>query len=274
MKKKQTLLMKTMLLSLVLAFVFACLPIPGNAQNAPTVYALVDFMKVKPGNEAKYVDMEKNVWKPMHQERIKKGLITGWILYRVLYTGSSDPYNYVTITFVDNTANLEDTWAGIDPNKILVGKDVDKLYQETLESRDLVKSNLIVRVDEVVPEAPVDVKYIEVDYMKVKPGNDGAYLDTEKKIWAPVHKEFVKAGTRAGWSLWGEVYPAGSAGEYQYITANYFPDFKKIGAADYTDAFKKAHAGEDIDALDQKTAASRDLVKTELWQTVDVVMKQ
>jgi L-rhamnose mutarotase len=275
MKKKQNPILETMLISLVLAFVFACLPISGHAQNAPTVFALVDFMKVKPGNEAKYVDLEKNVWKAMHQERIKKGIITGWVLYKVLYTGSSDPYNYVTVTFFDNSANLEDPWAGIDPKKILPGKDVDKAYDETLNSRDLVKSNLIVRQDEVVPEGgPGDIKYIEVDYMKVKPGNEAAYMDVEKKIWEPIHKEFIKAGTRSGWSLWGQMYPAGSATEYQYITANYFPDFKKIGTADYTDAFKKAHAGEDVDALGEKTDKSRDLVKTELWQTVDVVMKQ
>jgi L-rhamnose mutarotase len=274
MENKQLSLMKTMLISLVLAFVLAILPMPGSAQNAPTVFAIVDLMKVKPGDEAKYVDLEKNVWKTLHQERIKQGKITGWILYKVLYTGSADAYNYVTVTFFDNPANLENPWDGIDPKKVLVGKDVDKAYEETLKSRDLVRSNLMTRIDEVVPEGnPIDVKYVEVDYMKVKPGNEGAYLDVEKNIWEPVHKEFIKAGSRAGWSLWGEVFPAGSGSEFQYVTANYFSDFKKIGEANYTEAFNKAHAGENLDALDQKTASSRDLVRTELWQVLDVAMK-
>jgi len=275
MKMKQKNLKKTMLIFLGLAFIFACFPIMSNAQNQPTVFGIVDFMKVKPENETKYLDIEKNVWKPMHQERLNQGKITGWILYRILYTGTEDHYNYATLTLFDNAANLEDPWAGIDPAKVLPGKDIDKLMKETGESRDLVKSNLILRQDEVVPEGgPGEIKYIEVDYMKVKPGNDAAYMDAEQNIWKPVHKEFIKAGTRVGWSLWSEIFPSGSAMDYQYVTANYFPDFSKIGMADYNAAFSKAHPDKDMNALDKKTMDSRDLVRSELWQVVDVVMKE
>lgn len=273
MEKKQKRLLKTMLIPLVLAFVLACLPGVGNAQNETPLFAIIDCMKVKPADEVKYLDLEKNVWKPMHQERVKQGKITGWILYRVLYTGTNDPYNYVTATFFDNQANLEDPWSGVDPKKILSGVDVDKAYDETLKSRDLVRSNLIMRQDEEVPVGGSVAKYIEVDYMKVKPGNEGLYIDVEKNIWKPVHREFIKAGTRVGWSLWGQVFPSGSASDYQYVTANLFSDFAKIGAADYNDAFKKAHPGEDIDALSEKTAKSRDLVRSELWEVLDSTWK-
>lgn len=274
MKRKLKILTKTMLFTLVLAFVLVSIPIVGNAQNGPAVFAIVDFMKVKPADEGKYLDIEKTIWKPLHQERINQGKITGWILYRILYTGTNDPYNYVTITFFDNPSNLEDPWSGIDPKKILPGKDVDKVSDETLKSRDLVKSQLIVRQDEAVPEGGSEaIKYIQIDYMKVKPGNEGAYLDVEKNIWKPIHQEFIKAGSRAGWSLWSEVFPAGSGSDYQFITANYFSDFMKIGTADYNDAIKKAHAGKDTDAMGVKTANSRDLVRSELWQVLDSVWK-
>lgn len=265
----------TLLLALSLTFIFACYPNKGHAQNATTVFAIVDFMKVKPENEAKYLDVEKNTWKPLHQERLKQGKIIGWILYRVLYTGTDDPYNYVTMTLFDYPANLENPWAGIDPEKVLAGKDIDMLMEETGKSRDLVKSNLIVRLDEVIPQGgPGEIKYIQVDYMKVKPGNENAYVEMEETIWKPVHEAFIKAGTRSGWSLWNQVFPSGSAMDYQYITANYFKDFSMIGAADYNAAFGKAHSGKNIDELSKKTTDSRDLVRSELWQTVDVVMKQ
>lgn len=275
MKKKQRSLTKTMLFPLlVLAFVLGVIPIIGNAQNGPNVFAIVDFMKVKPADEGKYLELEKNIWNPLHQARIDQGKITGWILYRVLYTGTNDPYNYVTITFFDNPANLEDPWSGIDPKKILSGKDTDKAFDETLKSRDLVTSQLIFRQDEALPEGgPVAIKYIQIDYMKVKPGNEGAYLDVEKNIWKPIHQEFIKAGSRAGWSLWNEVYPAGSGSDYQYITANYFSEFTKIGTADYNAAINKAHAGKDIDAMGVKTTNSRDLVRSELWQVLDSLWK-
>jgi hypothetical protein len=57
------------------------------------------------------------------------------------------------------------------------------------------------------------------------------------------------------------------------VTVNYFPDFQKIGAADYNAAFAKAHAGKNMDELGTKTDNLRDLVRSELWQVVDVVMK-
>lgn len=264
-----------LLLVFIAAFIFAGYQNKANAQNAPAIFAIVDFMKVKPENEAKYLEVEKNTWKPLHQERLNQGRIIGWILYRVLYTGTNDPYNYVTMTLFDNPAHLEDPWAGIDPAKVLPGKDIDKLSDETLKSRDLVKSNLIVRLDEIVPEGgPGQIKYIEVDYMKVKPGNEAVYVDVEENTWKPVHQEFMKAGSRVGWSLWNEIYPAGAAMDFQYVTANYFKDFSKINAADYTAAFGKAHAGKNLDELMKKTTDSRDLVRSELWQTVDVVMKE
>lgn len=275
MKKRLGILMKTLLMPVALAFALTCLPQTGNAQNDPTAFAVSDLMKVKPGAEQKYLDLEKNFWKPIHQERIKQGKISGWILYRVLYTGTADLYNYATVTFFDDPAKLENSWDGIDAKKILPGKDVDKAYNETLASRDLVRSNLIMKQDEAVPESNSSpAKYIQVDFMKVKPGNEGVYLDVEKSIWKPVHQEFIKAGTRVGWSLWSNLFPAGSGTDYQFITANFFSEFSKIGAADYNDAFKKAHAGKDIDALNVKTGNSRDLVRSELWEVVDSAWKQ
>jgi len=273
--KKTQFLNRTMLITLVLAFFLGCLPLAGKAQNEPTVFAIVDFMKAKPGADDKYLDIEKNVWKPLHQERVNQGKIIGWILYRVLYTGTDDAYNYVTMTLFDNPANLEDPWAGIDPAKILPGRDTEKDMQQTDQARDLVKSYLIMRQDEVIPEGgPGEIKYIEIDYMKVKPGNDAAYLDFERNIWKPIHKEFINADTRAGWSLWSMIFPGGSANDYQYITANYFSDFSKIGAADYDAAIKKAHPAKKTTELDQLALKTRDLVRSELWQILDIVWKQ
>ena len=275
MKKRQMNWMKTVLITLMIAFVMACLPHASWAQDQPAVFAIVDFMKVKPASESKYLELEETFWKPMHQERINQGKIMGWILYRVLYTGTNDLYNYVTVTVFDNPANLEDPWAGIDPKKLLPGKDIDKAYDETLNSRDLVKSNLIMREDEIYPAGgPGAYKYLQVDFMKVKPGNEGLYLDVEKTIWKPIHNEFIKAGSRVGWSLWSMQFPSGSGGDAQFATVNYFSEFKKIGMANYTDAYKKAHPGKDMNEISAKTGASRDLVRSELWQVVDAVMRK
>ncbi|MGD9929044.1 MAG: hypothetical protein AB7U05_03420 [Mangrovibacterium sp.] len=274
MKKQSYTGKKTRLVALMLAFVFGAIPIWGFAQQEPNIFAVVDYMKVKQGEEGKYIDLEKNFWKPIHQERIAQGEIIGWILYGVRYTGTSDDYNFVTVTLFDNPAKLEHTFS-VDPGKVHPGKDVNKIFNETLESRDLVKSNLVRRVDAVYPEGgPGNFKYLQVNYMHVKPGNEGMYVEAEQNVWKPVHQEFIQAGTRVGWSFWQMVYPSGSGVDSQFLTVDYFSDFSKIGMADHGAAFTKAHAGKDMNALMENTGKSREMIRTELWETLDVVMKQ
>ena len=276
MKKKYNNYGKAVAVTILLTIAIGAFPLTGYAQqNDPTLYALVEFMKVKPGNESRYLDVEKNIWKPLHLARAKQGNIVGWFLYQVRFTGTDDCYNYVTVTLFDNFAKIEDPWKNIDPAKILQGKDLDKAWQETGESRELVSSSLITRQASVYREGgPGDFKFLEVDYMKVEQGNEGEYVDVETNIWKPIHQEFIKAGSRVGWSLWGRNFPSGAGLDYQYVTVNYFADFSKIGTADYNAAYNKAHAGKDIDAKMNRTNLSRILVKSELWEVIDKVFAQ
>ncbi len=269
MKKKVFFIKRTRAIAWAIVFGLATIPFMAFAQE-PTVFAVVEYMKVKQGDEQKYVDLERNYWKKIHQERVKNGEIVRWILYEVRFAGSNDEYNFVTGTIVTDPNKLENPFAGIDPEKILPGEDVDKIMQETSESRQLVKRNLIRMVSAVNPESgPVPFNYIQVDFMKVKPGNDNMYIDVETKVWRPVHQQFINDGARVGWSLWQTVFPTGSGLEYQYATTNFISDFSKIGAADYNGAFSKVHSGKNIDKLMEETNNSRELVRSELWRVVD-----
>jgi hypothetical protein len=241
-----------------------------SQENVPPVFALVEFMKPTPQNEGKYVELEQNVWKKLHQARVDKGIIVGWYLYRVHYTAANDPYNYVTVTLFSDPLKMENPWQGIDVSSVLNGMNVDKVYEETLNSRELVSSNLMNRIDFVYPEGgPGDFKYLQLDYMKVKQGMDGDYIDTEVNLWKSIHKEFIKAGSRVGWSLWGRNFPSGYGLDFQYVTVNYFSDFSKIGTANYQDAYEKANLGMSVSEISEKTNKARLLVKSELWEVVD-----
>jgi L-rhamnose mutarotase len=276
MEKKYNYFLKTFFLFIISTVILCAFPMLSHAQeNDPQLFALVECMKVKPENESKYLEVEKNIWKPLHLERTKQGNIVGWFLYKVRFTGTDDAYNYVTVTLFSNLANIEDPWKNIDPAKVLPGKDLDAAMKETGESRDMVSSSLINRQASVYREGgPGDFKYIQLDYMKVEQGKENDYWDAETNIWKPVHQEFIKAGSRVGWSLWGRVFPSGAGLDYQYATVNYMADFSKIGVADYNDAFAKAHAGKNMDDLFAKTNASRVLVKSELWEVIDKAFAQ
>ncbi len=274
MKAKNYMIQRAILFVLAMVFVFGASPVIGYAQDEPVLFGVVDFMKVKQGDEANYVDLEKTVWKPIHQERINQGEIVGWVLYGVKYAGADDEYNFVTVALFDDPAKLEHTFS-LDVEQVHPGKDVDKLFQETMDSRQLIRQNLISRVDAVYPEGgPGDFKYIQVNYMKVKPGEGGSYVENELSVWKPVHQELINAGSRVGWSLWQVVFPFGTSLPYDYVTVDYYADFSKLGAADTEAAFSKAHAGKDMDKLFTETMNSRSHVRAELWEVLDSVWKQ
>lgn len=276
MKNWYNIYRKTKVAILMFAFVFGVFPLVANAQqNDPPLFALVDYMKVKPENESRYVDLETNIFKPLHMERAKQGNIVGWFLYRVRFTGTDDAYNYVTVTLFNDPLKIEDPWKNIDFAKLLPGKDLDKIMQETLTSRELVSSSLVNQISSVYKEGGAgNFKYLQLDYMKVEQGKENEYFDVETNIWKPVHQEFIKAGSRVGWSLWSRNFPSGAGLDYQYTTVNYFADWSKIGAADYNDAFNKAHVGKDLNALMKRTDDSRTLVKSELWEVVERIFPQ
>ncbi|MGQ7868059.1 hypothetical protein [Sunxiuqinia sp. sy24] len=274
MKTRNEMIRRTVLFAVAMVFVFGAGVFTVQAQDDPMVFAIVDFMKVNAGDEGKYVEIEQDVWKPIHQERINQGEIIGWILYRIHYTGADDEYNFATVAVFDDPSKLEHTFS-VDMEKVHPGKDMDQLFDETMNSRQLVRQNLIRRVGAVYPEGgPGDFKYIQVNSMKVKPGHGGAYVDNEMNVWKPVHQELVNAGTRSGWSLWQSVYPFGESLPYDYITVDYFADYSKLGAADVYGAFEKAHPGEDINMLMQETTEARSHVRAELWEVIDSIWKQ
>ena len=48
-----------------------------------------------------------------------------------------------------------------------------------------------------IPAAAQGQAIVTVDYMKVAPGQDDAYLQVEQKMWKPIHEARVKAGNAA-----------------------------------------------------------------------------
>ncbi|RKD92824.1 hypothetical protein [Mangrovibacterium diazotrophicum] len=252
------------------ALLFSLSSLDSFSQN-DNLFAIVDYMKTKPGQEWHYVELEHNFWKQVHQARADNGDIVAWLFYRIRYTATSDPYNYATVTIFNNPEKLENPWS-VDPITVHPDKDVEAVNTDTEESRDLVTRNLLYRQDYIpMPPDSTEPKFVQVDYMRVKQGEDGEYLKMEDQVWKPIHEQFIKAGTRAGWSLWGRVYPSGYGLDYQYITVNDFKDFSQLGQADYNAAMKAAHPGEDMGKISQETNETRELVRSELWELIDAV---
>jgi hypothetical protein len=67
---------------------------------------------------------------------------------------------------------------------------------------------------------------VTVDYMKVAPGQDDAYLQVEQKMWKPIHEVRVKAGNALGWYLYRVASPSGSLVDHNYVTVAVYKSFE------------------------------------------------
>jgi len=261
-----------------MAFVFITAMLVGfvsqkvMAQENTNLFAVVELMKVEPGQENNYVNLEQQIWKPIHQERIKQGKLVGWILYQVMYTGTDDAYNYATVNVYADLKSMENPYGDIDFAKVHPGKNMDEVFTKTVNTRKLVKSQLISRVNYANPEGsggPAPHKYIVVNYMKSKPG--GNFIQVENELAKPTSQELVKSGNWAGWSLWSNVFPRGAGMESDFVTVDNYPDFSKLGSVNYTQVFEKANPGKKWADYADKFANSKDMVRSELWKVVDSV---
>lgn len=117
-----------------------------SAERPSRIY-VVDFMKVEPGGGDRYVEVETEWWKPVHAERIRRGLMHSWSLYRVRYPdGVAKDYDFVTVNVYDSFADSE-----LDPFVLLaeVHPDADRaeIEKETLASRRMVRGEIWYRID-------------------------------------------------------------------------------------------------------------------------------
>lgn len=111
----------------------------------------INYMKVPTGKEAEYLKLEQEIYKPLHQERIKNGEITGWGVHAVVYPWSdSRPYNYITSNAFSDwdkmmSSNYTNTYKKVFPKG-----DMAKLNAQTAAARSMYKTevwNQVIRVD-------------------------------------------------------------------------------------------------------------------------------
>jgi hypothetical protein len=181
-------LMKNYLLSSLL--VLAC--ITAKSQTV----AVVDFMKVTGNNQDAYIAVEKQ-WKTLHQSRVESGQILAWEFYAVRGSGTSSPYNFVTVTLYPDFAKTETTFTDADFKKAF-GANSAEFLKKTGASRDLIYSQtyqLQAGIPSDIPDKYIVVNSIHTD-------NLDKYINLEKTGYMPMHEEAKKAGQRNTWGIW------------------------------------------------------------------------
>ncbi len=245
-----------------------------EAQTESALYVVVDYMKVQPETNAAYLNFEQEIWKPMHEERVKRGIIVGWYLYAVEFSGTGDEYNYVVINLYDSAERLESPWDADIPRQIHPSKSIQDILQETQKTRQTVKSELYYSVA-TAPRIPLETPapFMQVNYMQVEPGKQADYEQLETDIWLPIHNQSILSGQTRGWGLWRSLFPRGAGRDYQYLTLNTFSDFSTIFNLDFSESFGNIHPGEEFSDIMMKTRETRAIARTELWDLIDYTIR-
>jgi hypothetical protein len=228
------------------------------------------MMKVSQGGGPNYVTLEREIWKPIHQELLKQGKITGWYLYRVQYTGTGDEFNYAVVTQYNGSDGLEGMNYGEIIQKVHPSIPVNLIFEQTMNSRDLVSTRLLQWVLQAFPEQQGEpARYAVVNYQRAMPGTN--YFDLRRDFVKPVFDLAIKEGKIAGWGLWTTVFPSGTEIPYNWVSADFYNNMSEIGQYGWQDLLERANPGANIEEIMPKLGSSRSMVKNELWRLIDYV---
>lgn len=226
-----------------------------SAQSLQGAYARVMYHKVAPGREADFERAMRDELKPLYRAQRN---VANWMLYRVHLTGTTDEYNYAAVSYHDAWAGAQEPGAWRDP-----------ALRKVEAVGPMVRQALYARIDFVARQPPAPFKYAVLDFMKVKPGMVDDYLKVEREDWKPLHQVLTNEGNRTGWTLWDYAIPGGTGSSHDFVTTMLFADYAKIKEANDAEAFRKAHPNGDLAASVTRTRASRDVIRSEIWEVVD-----
>lgn len=263
--------MRKNLLSLSLLFGLALGCTSLYAQAPGPVYLIVEHMKVMPGQEVQYLEIE-NAWKGIHEQRIRDGIILSWNLYAVRYpAGAARPYDYVTVTMFNSLDHVETPYPDTLFTQVLTPEQMPPFLERTEGTRTLVRGELWVQLDGVFPQDPnaTPSRYALLDLMKVEPGEEETYLRMERELAKPLHQERMKADKINGWALFGIMLPGGTGVGYNYATANFFDTMSDLADPYPVELISTALPGRDMNNLIQEIVDAREIVRSELWELVD-----
>ena len=130
------------------AFLLGTLVNTGFTQQAANpVIVEVGCMKVDPLKEDEYLKLEHDIWRPMHQERIRQGHMRSWTLYAVRYpAGSHRECDYRTVNAYNSVADVDRSIEDI-ATKVHPKISLAELGRRTVSGREFVTGELWYEVE-------------------------------------------------------------------------------------------------------------------------------
>jgi len=247
-------------------------------------FVTFDYMNVKPANVSEYLNLEGEVWKPVHKEFQNRGMEVSWSLYMVRGAGTQNHYNYVTVSVYDGLGSLD---RNIDDEEEIISKiysneDLSGFWNRTSEARLHTGRDVFFVYDQALKGNNKELSAfssgkigqdITVTFMQTLAGQDAVGL--ESKWWKPIHKERIKRKVINSWEVLTKRFVAFGQTQldHDYVTWEDYTTFSTIddsyNSNTFTKAVEKAHPDVDFSEVNEATVKSRNFLRSEIWELVD-----
>ena len=261
--------------SLIFIYLF-CYTVTGAAQTDNSYYVKIDYLKAEGHQIGEYLELEQELWKPIHEERKQRGIIESWNLYSVVAGEPDISYNYIVVNVFDDFSKID--YYGLNELIDDIHPDInrDEFMERTRSSREVVRTEiwqingLIMDTGQVTPGG----NYLTINYFDAR-GGTGEHAEMELDFWGRIHEVRVDRNILNSWGMYTLYYPAGDARHYTYSTIDYYDDLSDLTEPVGMELARIAHPNLSEDELSDyftRTGESRSLYKTELWKVIDSVL--
>ena len=243
------------------------------AQSPSPAFALFEFMKIQPGKTEEYRKLERDVWMPIHRERVRMGLIKSWTLWGMRFPGgTAREYDTIAITTHDKFADAENSYPAeiftkVHPKMTEVDRNV-----RTAAARSMVRTELATLLDITQPGTSTQsLRYAFIGFMKPEYGKNRQYVELERRFWKPIHQERVNRGILRSWALYVVRFPGGTDRQYTHFTIQLLEKFQDLETQYPEGIWDKVHPTTKQDDIDARTNTSRKMVKTDVLTLLEEV---
>jgi L-rhamnose mutarotase len=245
---------------------------PTSQAQAPK-YAVFEFMKIEPGKSAEYRKMEREIWMPIHRERIKLGLIKSWSLWGMRFPGgTSREYDAIALTTFDKFTDVENSYPPEVFKKAHPRMTDEERDARTTATRKMVRTEVVTVLDSTEPSSSTQQpRYAFIGYMKPEYGKTRQYVELERQYWKPIHQERVSRGILRSWSLYLVRFPGGTDRAYSHFTVQLLNQFQDLETQYPTGIWDKVHPNVKEAEIDARTNAARKMVRTDVLTMLEHV---
>ncbi len=240
--------------------------------SAPPKFALIEFYKLEWGKEADYRKIVRELWMPIHRERVKLGKIKSWSLWNVRFSrGADSEYDRVTITTFDKFTDVETSY----PLEVITKPHPTLTFAEILARttavRKQARQEFITLIDGTSLNPQPLPPYAVIAFHKPEPGKGAETIELVRKYMKPVHQERVNRGALKGWMYFNVTFPGGASREYNHIGLSFLDKFEHMETQYPEGLFNKVHPNTNsADVLAQLNAV-RKLVRSEVLTLLEQV---